>query len=403
LLTCPSLPSLLSRKLSSTKLDQTPNLTVFTPLALELVLLFPLLAQVRFRLVPSKVTEQLFWSHLLQLIHNVCEVQQIFTHLETIVQKDEGNRGIQAMCAVLEKDQLYSAAHSLLMQSTKVLILTGFPCCPITKHGDSMQETDGPPGLASLTRCLLHLGKAVHVCVEETSASVVQECLKAILPHLPIILLCELPTKRNQYGSSCVLEIFPVTFDKQHYDRLDELKAEYSKTQQGHMIAIERAGPNEKDGKCKTMRGRAMIQLAPLHLLFINPLCETTCIGDGGNELGMGKLKELKLPSEDTMCSIPASYTLVCSVSNLGAHALCAALCLVAMWEQPSINVSLDVCFGTDEELLQVMNRCVLAGAGDGVTGERKMFVDGMAFSMTLDTVSKLRQVVLDYSLTTSV
>eukprot|EP00952_Eustigmatos_sp_NYUAD-ZCMA_P005446 23797-Eustigmatos_ZCMA.PRE.1 len=58
-------------------------------------------------------------------------------------------------------------------------------------------------------------------------------------------------------------------------------------------------------------------------------------IGDGGNELGMGKVIDLIYEScipdaERIGCVVPTNYLIVASVSNWGGYALAAAIALVA-------------------------------------------------------------------------
>ena len=58
-------------------------------------------------------------------------------------------------------------------------------------------------------------------------------------------------------------------------------------------IAIERPGPAQ-DGSYYTMRGLKMDHLlAPLERFFhLSPRVKTIGVGDGGNEVGMGKVSE---------------------------------------------------------------------------------------------------------------
>ena len=57
-------------------------------------------------------------------------------------------------------------------------------------------------------------------------------------------------------------------------------------------------------------------------------------IGDGGNELGMGKVKDIihrDIPNGPTIaCAITSGYLLTAGVSNWGGYALATALYLVS-------------------------------------------------------------------------
>ena len=117
-------------------------------------------------------------------------------------------------------------------------------------------------------------------------------------------------------------------------------------------------------------------------------------IGDGGNEVGMGKVYSKIIDSDipnakDIACIIPSDYLIVCSVSNWGGYALAAAIgaiqspitpdyCSSSEGESGSRRAS-GVCtvetlrnnitrfLPTDEEEINKCSRMVDAGARDGV------------------------------------
>ncbi|KAH9249813.1 hypothetical protein BASA81_012408 [Batrachochytrium salamandrivorans] len=362
-----------------------------------------MLRQVRFRFVPSRLPEKTFWGIFFLCVRQVCgERDEAFKELESLVQCDDA-RGIQTMARALGEGQLKHAASALVRNAKRVLILTGFPCCshPLSR---SKQETDGPPGAVGLCRALVHLGKHVHLCIEQVSASVMEACLGAVFPVTGVT--CH-GTKRIEFGPNVTLEIFPSSdgdeFTPEHHKRLDDLKQEFSERNQGHLLAIERAGPG-LDGKCRTMRGVELQGLAPLHLLFEGSLARTTAIGDGGNEVGMGNVHDLHLPSKESACITECTYLLPCSVSNWGALALCAAMCLVACIDREDegggIALWLDRTVDSDSGLRLALQTCVDAGASDGITMQpEQLSVDGMPFEITLQLAHKLRAVVTDWAL----
>ena len=62
--------------------------------------------------------------------------------------------------------------------------------------------------------------------------------------------------------------------------------------------------------------------------------CIHYTIGDGGNEIGMGKIHSRVIASSITnaaeiACVVPTDHLLVCSVSNWGGYALAAAAAVV--------------------------------------------------------------------------
>src|SRR5262249_2075095 len=99
-----------------------------------------------------------------------------------------------------------------------------------------------------------------------------------------------------------------------------------------HLIALERVGPG-RDGRCRNMRGLDLTdQTTPIHLSFEDaarrtPPLVTIGIGDGGNEIGMGKIPPEMiahniLHGERIACRVPTDHLIVAGVSNWGAYAL---------------------------------------------------------------------------------
>lgn len=65
--------------------------------------------------------------------------KNIYLNIESIIQRDEGGRGIKSLCIPYE---LESSAR-ILLSCSKVVIITGFPCM---LDFDPPTETDGPLG-----------------------------------------------------------------------------------------------------------------------------------------------------------------------------------------------------------------------------------------------------------------
>ena len=106
-----------------------------------------------------------------------------------------------------------------------------------------------------------------------------------------------------------------------------------------HLIALERVGPS-RAGRCYSMRGRDITDhMAPAHRLFEKERGHTALttigIGDGGNEIGMGKIPSdvigRNIPNGELIaCRVPTDHLIVCGVSNWGAYALAAGVALAA-------------------------------------------------------------------------
>lgn len=176
----------------------------------------------------------------------VSRVRDIICSMETLIQQDEGKRGIKDI--LLPSGELMNAAHELISSEQGVAIITGFPCMldytPPT-------ETDGPLGALAIARSLLAIGKYVILLTDECNEEVLlAACAAAGLA---------------QYKELLTLESFPPgsSFSDRELMRLSEIRSSIDRC-----VAIERAGPN-RDGQYLTMSGRDMTPLiAPLELLF---------------------------------------------------------------------------------------------------------------------------------------
>jgi hypothetical protein len=176
-----------------------------------------------------------------------------------------------------------------------------------------------------------------------------------------------------------------------------------------HWVAIERAG-RSASGSWKTMRGRAMDELvAPLDVIFERPdrPYGTTGIGDGGNELGMGKVLDkvrLHIPKgEEIGCVVPADHLVVAGVSNWGGWALAAAVAIVdadraaaarsaAAAEAEPLRYDVESVLPSDDAegvLSDVMND---AGARDGISGAAGRSVDNLPFDVHLGILRSIRE-----------
>jgi hypothetical protein len=117
---------------------------------------------------------------------------------------------------------------------------------------------------------------------------------------------------------------------------------------------------------------------APLDDLFVGGAWTRIAVGDGGNEIGMGRLPaELiarTVPNgERIACVTPCDHLVVAGVSNWGAYGLMAVL---AIHRAPWSGIIRK--FLTAERDLAVTRAIVdKAGAVDGVTARREPTVDG--------------------------
>src|SRR5206468_6678552 len=111
----------------------------------------------------------------------------------------------------------------------------------------------------------------------------------------------------------------------------------------------------------------------------------TIGIGDGGNEIGMGKVRT-RLAGLDALRArittvVPVDHLVVAGVSNWGGYGIAAALGRLT---------GLDLLH-TPEIERRLIEACVAAGACDGVTRRREPTVDSLASDMHAAVVDLLR------------
>ena len=273
------------------------------------------------------------------------------------VQTDPGNRGL----ARDPHDNLFTATAGDFAAACRsiaghedpvVAITTGFF---IPTAAPSAFETDGPLGVIFLQRALLGCRIPTLIYAETPVVEAID----------PARAWCELP----------VTDIGPEVWS--------------------HLIAIERSGPAE-DGQHYTMRGRVVTEYYDkrlTHRLVSRRWGHTIGIGDGGNEIGMGKIPHetvvRNIPNGDLIhCRVPTDYLIVTGVSNWGAYALAAGVYVLRGVKPPA-----DL-FDPDREraILEVMVR--EGPLVDGVTGKQTATVDGLTWDEYVKPLVRIREIL---------
>lgn len=284
--------------------------------------------------------------------------QKYFEQIDKIMRKNLSNRG---MDKIRLDGELEKAAKDLLTSST-VLIVTGF-CIKDTLTG----ETDGPIGAVSLADGLEKLGKNVILVTDKYSEDSLSKC-------------CSVKQLKAR------LEIVP-------YDESEEFcRKLLSKYQPSHVVAIERPGI-AKDGRCYSMRGEELSDIVPNTDILFKESKElsitTLAIGDGGNEIGMGKvsayIENLVYKGHQICASTSTDYLIIAGVSNWGGHALTAVLSVLT-------NKMLLHDYKTEILLLENM---VETGSVDGCTKKCELTVDGLSLSTNLEVLEEMRVIVV--------
>jgi hypothetical protein len=149
-----------------------------------------------------------------------------------------------------------------------------------------------------------------------------------------------------------------------------------AREQPTHLVAIERPGRG-REGDYLNARGVSVAAWnRPLDEMFVRarrahrPV--TIGVGDGGNEIGMGRVRA-KLAREGALMARIASvvsvdHLVVAGVSNWGAYGIVAQLG----------RLTGQTLLHTPAEERKLIDACVGAGACDGLTRRREPTVDAL-------------------------
>src|SRR5262249_31111040 len=125
------------------------------------------------------------------------------------------------------------------------------------------------------------------------------------------------------------------------------------------------------------------------------PKITTIGIGDGGNEIGMGKIPwhviRRNIPGGGLVaCRVPTDHLIACGVSNWGAYGLAAG---VALLRGERLEAQLfDV--ERERELLRIIvERGPLV---DGITGQPTVTVDGLSFESYAEPLRQIGKIISD-------
>nr|XP_033806919.1 D-glutamate cyclase, mitochondrial isoform X2 [Geotrypetes seraphini] len=233
--------------------------------------------------------------------------------LESLIGADPGKRGI---CHLFVKDELLKASLSL-SHAKSVLITTGFPT---HFNHEPPEENDGPPGAIAMAAMLQALGKEVTIVTDQRAISLNQKIIEDATKQGVLKAPIPLVSYQGEDAESALKFL------------CQDGNPEAARFE--HLIAIERAGM-AADGNYYNARKVNIKHLVdPIDRLFLVaqtiPRITTTGIGDGGNELGMGKVKEAvkkHIAAGDVIaCDVEADFAITAGVSNWGGYAVACAL-----------------------------------------------------------------------------
>ncbi len=268
-----------------------------------------------------------------------------------LINTDVGDRGVLELYLDYRRRNfnfLHNSTKLFLDNYGKVLIVTGFPIPPM-----NVPETDGPPGALAMYRAINELDGEAEILTQE-------EVVRAMMPFQKALSLR-----------------FVKEPDVSSYDLV---------------IFIETPG-RAKDGNHYSMSGlpvggETFDWIAEEATDYSVP---TIGIGDGGNEIGMGKVRDLvvkHVPYGEKIASVVETDGLILSaVSNWGAYGLIA---------QASLELGRNLL--PDWEEAFVVRVLVENGLIDGVSKRREISVDGIPIEVHrafIDAIFKLVEMSL--------
>ncbi|OXB68037.1 hypothetical protein ASZ78_014722 [Callipepla squamata] len=303
--------------------------------------------------------------------------------LESLIGTDPGDRGIGSL---LCPGELLKACLSL-SHSRSVLITTGFPT---HFNYEPPEENDGPPGALAIAAMLQALEKDVAIVTDQRAMDlnkkIIEEAVQIGILKEPVPLLSY---QRESANSALKFLCENGNPGRPRFD---------------HLIAIERAGMAADGNYYNARKVNVKHLVDPIDELFLAaqtiPGITTTGVGDGGNELGMGKVKDAvkkHIKNGDVIaCDVEADFAVVAGVSNWGGYAIACALYILSTCEihdrylrravgfsqSPKKTVWLSALPSVtkEEKLLKAL---VQLGVRSGKSASLEMEVDALPFYST--------------------
>lgn len=335
--------------------------------------------------------------------------------IRTLIQEDVGGRGLAAdpaenLLTACPDDFRLACASVAAAPAAVLVVVTGFF---IPQGTPPAAETDGPLGALFLARALRPVGIEVVLATDDFCLRPLEEGLKAcgLWGEVPLV---ELPPAADGDDAAAYGRAFG--------GRLASLGFSSLLT---HLVALERVGPSHtveslrtqapstpadlkqflaevpvaEHNRCHNMGGRDITAWTrPAHLLFeaagqLDPPVATIGIGDGGNEIGMGRVPwraiRRNIPRGGLVaCRVRTDRLIVCGISNWGAYGLAAGV----LHERGAVA---DASLFDVERERELLRRMVERGPlVDGVTGQPTTTVDGLTFDRYAALLTRLQAVL---------
>jgi hypothetical protein len=267
--------------------------------------------------------------------------------IERAIARDPAQRGIVRL---VQWGSLERAAQALLGART-VGIVSGF-YLPVPQVG----ETDGPPGAKAIGVALEALGSTAVYITDEINA--------------PLFRAMDL--RRVEVFRAGMLDALGLS----------------------HLVSTERPG-RAADGRYYTMAARDITEFTPpIDELFLQAEEQglpTVAIGDGGNEIGMGKvIDRVRTDVKNGAvigCVVTCDHLVVAGVSNWGAYGLVGALSVLTG----------KLLLPSAQQAEQDLRDIVRAGSCDGHTFRNEATVDGQSLAENLALLEEVRAIVASH------
>ena len=300
------------------------------------------------------------------------------------VQTDPGNRGLARdphdNLFTATKGDFEAACRSIAEHddAPSVVLYTGFY---IPTANPPAHETDGPLGCVFLMRAFSPFGYQVGTVSPRPVGKVVAHVTRELGLRIRTLDLYVDPPLGEP----------PLIVDTVGPDEDEWLLST-------HHIAVEHVG-RAADGRYYSMRGRDITEYTyPHDADTFTPDRAVNAdiyigIGDGGNEIGMGKIPHetivKNIPNGDLIhCRVPTDHLIVAGVSNWGAYALAAGVYVLRGVKPPTDLFDPD----REREILEVMVR--EGPLVDGVTGQQTATVDGLSWDEYAKPLICIREIL---------
>ncbi|MEM9683314.1 MAG: glutamate cyclase domain-containing protein, partial [Pseudomonadota bacterium] len=275
----------------------------------------------------------------------------------------------EAARAISDKPLVMAAADMLDCKPARIGIVSGAAVPDHMPNG----ENDGPFGSVVLAEALVRIGHDVRIYTDPDAA----EPFRALLDRRPVDVAVNELNLNDKTQQEAIAQDLDIA------------------------IAIERLGGNVNGityGATGVSRESFRCNVDHLFETMTRSGKPTLSIGDGGNEIGFGKVRESLVETmpdlnkaDLTPCgggivsAVATDVLVVATSSNLGAYGVCAALAVR--------RGDKTLCHTPDEEVaLEYIG--VGLGLTDGGTGERIAAVDGIPLHDNVAVVTLMQALV---------